>query len=261
MASYARARSAAGRWHVRIEDLDLPRVVPGAADAILRTLECFGMAWDGEVIYQSQNLTAYQEALDTIVTQGLAYPCTCTRREIADSSMSGIEGPIYPGTCRTRRLDQTEAAMRVCTEDRDIEFFDAVQGVVRQNLAREIGDFVLRRADGIFSYQLAVVVDDAALGVTEVVRGKDLLGSTARQVYLQQLLGFPTPDYFHIEIACNARGEKLSKQTLAPAIELDNPVAQLCAAARFLGYRIPASIDYDSVASVWEAILAGTRVR
>lgn len=231
VASYLRARAAGGRWHVRIEDIDAPRVVVGAADDILRTLEAFGLEWDGPVVYQSHNLGAYEAALASLAARGLTYACTCTRREIADSSLGGIDGPIYPGTCRERADVCARAAIRVRTQDRWIEFEDAVVGSVRQNLAREIGDFVLRRADGLFSYQLAVVVDDAALGVTEVVRGADLISSTARQIYLQQSLGYSTPRYCHIAVVRNDRGEKLSKQTSAPPLDKSNPMPALIAAA------------------------------
>ena len=245
MASYLRARAAGGTWHVRIDDLDAPRVVPGAADDILRTLESFGLQWDGPVIYQSHNLSAYEAALWSLAAANATYSCVCSRREIADSSISGIEGPVYPGTCRERvDLRDSVAAVRVRTQDRWIEFNDALAGLTRQNLAREIGDFVLRRADGVFNYQLAVVVDDAALGVTEVVRGADLIGSTARQIYLQQLLGYSTPRYCHVGVVRNARGEKLSKQTLAPPLDKSNPMPDLLAAAHFLGYTAPSG-DYS----------------
>lgn len=240
VASYIRAHAAGGRWHVRIEDIDAPRVVPGAADDIIRTLEAFGLQWDGPVEYQSHNAAAYEAALASLTAQGMTYPCTCSRREIADSSLSGIDGPIYSGICRERvDICDRPAAIRVRTPDRLIQFKDALAGLVRQNLAREIGDFVLRRADGIFNYQLAVVVDDAALGVTEVVRGADLIGSTVRQIYLQQVLGYSTPSYCHVAVVCNERGQKLSKQSLASPVDKANPIPALMAAAAFLGYSTP----------------------
>lgn len=256
MASYLRARQAGGQWHVRIEDIDPPREIPGAADDILRTLEAYGMYWDAEVVYQSRNLAAYEHALARLVGSGLVYGCVCTRREIADSSLSGIDGPIYPGTCCERQVFENKAAaLRIRVADGEIRFTDALQGSVEQNLAREIGDFVVRRADGVFSYQLAVVVDDEALGVTEVVRGKDLIGSTTRQIYLQQLFHYATPKYCHINVVCNQRGEKLSKQTLAPAADRAHPVVQLCAAAKFLGYDVGDDTQYDDVAQVWAMLL------
>lgn len=244
VASYICARAAGGRWHVRVENLDAARMAPGAADDILRTLEAFGLQWDGPVVYQGRNIAAYEAALTALAEQGLTYRCICSRREIADSSLSGIEGRIYPGTCRERAdLCERTAAIRVRTQDRWIEFEDVLAGPVRQNLSHEIGDFVLRRADGTISYQLAVVVDDAALDVTEVVRGADLIGSTARQIYLQQLLGYSTPSYRHVAVVRNDRGEKLSKQTLAPPLDKSNPMPALMAAAAFLGYAT-ARADY-----------------
>lgn len=256
VASYIAARKAGGQWHVRIEDIDAPRATAGAAEDILRTLEVFGMFWDGPVVYQSQNLAAYEHALQQLLAREWVYPCRCTRREVADSSLSGIDGPIYPGICRGRAVLMSDnSALRLRVENRKIGFVDRMQGEVSQNLASEIGDFVLRRADGIFSYQLAVVVDDEALGVTEVVRGKDLIGSTVRQIYLQQLLGYATPAYLHIDVVCNEQGNKLSKQTLAPAVDTRMPVAQLCAAASFLGYAVETDSRYDSVTQFWSAML------
>lgn len=254
MASYIRARTAKGRWHVRIEDLDTPRNVAGAAAEILRTLEAFGMEWDGEVVYQSQHRDAYESALAQLESRGLIYRCGCSRREIADSGIAGLDGLIYPGTCRERALAGGPAAIRIRTQDYDIEFEDGLQGLIRQNLATEIGDFVLRRADGVFSYQLAVVVDDAALGVTEVVRGRDLIGSTARQIYLQRLLDYPIPAYRHVPVVCNERGEKLSKQTLAPPLDKTDPMPSLLSAGAFLGYPL-ARDDFDRPAQFWAYLI------
>ena len=216
LASWLDARAAGGRWLVRIEDLDRPRCVPGAADDILRSLERLGLAWDGEVVYQSRRLALYEEALQKLPT----YWCSCTRREIADSSLGlAVDGaPIYPGTCRGGAAGAARA-LRVRTSADEICFDDRVQGRRCQVLERDIGDFVLYRADGLFAYQLAVVVDDAEQDVTDVVRGADLLDSTPRQIYLQRLLGAPTPRYLHVPVALNAAGEKLSKQTGARAIE------------------------------------------
>ena len=216
LASWLDARAAGGRWLVRIEDLDTPRCVPGAADDILRSLERLGLSWDGEVVYQSRRLPFYEEALQKLPT----YWCSCTRREIADSSLGlAVDGaPIYPGTCRTGAAG-ARRALRVRAAADEICFDDRVQGRQCQVLERDIGDFVLYRADGLFAYQLAVVVDDAGQGVTDVVRGADLLDSTPRQIYLQRLLGAPTPRYLHVPVAVNSAGEKLSKQTGARAIE------------------------------------------
>lgn len=257
VGSYLEAKSHNGEWLVRIENLDPPREIPGATEEILRALEALGMEWDGEVIYQSQRNEAYQIALATLSQQGLIYPCTCSRKEIADSSIIGIDGPIYPGTCRDGLpAGKQSAALRVQTSSDPIEFNDALRGLIRQRLKDDTGDFVLRRADGIYAYQLAVVVDDAEQGVTHVVRGADLLDSTPRQIYLQQLLGYPTPAYMHLPVALNARGEKLSKQTQAAAIDAADPLPQLLAVVRFLGQEPPAELAEGDVASFWEWAVA-----
>ena len=217
LASWLDARAVGGRWLVRIEDLDRPRCVPGASDDVLRTLERLGLTWDGEVVYQSKRHSLYADALQRL--QGRTYWCNCSRREVADSSLGlAIDGAhIYTGACRAAGL-QTGRALRVRTAADEICFEDRAQGRQCQVPERDVGDFVLRRADGTFAYQLAVVVDDAAQGVTDVVRGADLLDSTPRQIHLQQLLGLPTPGYLHVPAAVNAKGEKLSKQTGANAI-------------------------------------------
>ncbi|MEO5861302.1 MAG: tRNA glutamyl-Q(34) synthetase GluQRS, partial [Burkholderiales bacterium] len=226
VGSYLQAKSRGGEWLVRMEDIDTSRNVSGAADDILRTLDALGFQWDGEVMYQSQRIDSYRAALEKLAAHGAIFPCACSRREIADSSLPGIEGPIYPGTCRdglaTARAART---LRVRIEETKIEFLDLIQGVVNQHLATEVGDFVLRRADGIIAYQLAVVVDDAHQGITEIIRGADLLASTPRQIFLQQLLSYATPRYGHLPVATNNAGEKLSKQTLAPAIDARNAMA------------------------------------
>lgn len=254
VGSYLEARSHQGVWLVRIENLDPPREVAGAAREILATLEVLGMEWDGEVIYQSRRNEVYQAALAVLQQQGLLYPCVCSRKEIADSSISGIDGPIYPGTCRSGLPagKRSSTALRVLTHDEPIEFRDALRGPIRQQLTSTIGDFVLRRADGIYAYQLAVVVDDAAQGITHVVRGADLLDSTPRQIYLQQLLGYSTPAYLHLPVVTNARGEKLSKQTQATAVDVSSPVVQLIAAVRFLGQTPPMELADSSIASFWQ---------
>lgn len=251
VGSYLDARKHNGTWLVRMEDLDVPRCVPGAADDILRVLEAFSLYWDGEIIYQSQRSAAYEEALLELQSIGVVYPCCCTRREIADSALHGIDGPVYPGTCRNGIPEGREGrAWRVRTDDHAIEFDDALQGLQSQCLESEIGDFVVKRADGLFAYQLAVVVDDAFQGITHVVRGADLLLSTPRQTYLQRLLGFPTPAYMHLPIAVNAQGEKLSKQTLAPAVTADDAVATLVAVLEFLRQQPPAELRQGRVEEV-----------
>jgi len=294
VGSYLDAKKHHGTWLVRMEDLDAPRCVSGAADDILHTLEAFGLHWDGEILYQSQHTAAYEEALQRLKDSGVVYPCCCTRREIADSALHGIDGPVYPGTCRNGipagregrawrvRTDYAflplfRGKVRMGVEKREshvftpslslplqrggdivsneavevvAQFDDALQGHLIQHLETEIGDFVVKRADGLFAYQLAVVVDDASQHITHVVRGADLLHSTPRQIYLQRLLGLPTPHYMHLPIAVNAQGEKLSKQTLAPAVTADDAVATLIAVLEFLRQQPPAELRQGRVEEV-----------
>ena len=241
------ARAARGKWLVRIEDLDQARTQPEAAGAILRQLEALGLEWDGPVLYQSARLDHYRAALQKLQRAGSAYWCGCSRREMADSATrfwserGSIPAPartrIYPGTCRTGVAPGKQGrAVRVRTGGEPIRFSDRLQGEIVQTVEREIGDFVVFRADGLYAYQLAVVVDDADQGVTDVVRGADLLDSTARQILLQRLLGLPTPRYLHVPAAVNAAGEKLSKQTRAPPVTLDRPSEALGKALAFLGF-------------------------
>jgi len=236
LASWLDARAAGGAWLLRIEDLDKPREQPGAADAILLQLESLGLTWDGAVLYQSARGASYRAALEALERLGATYPCGCTRSEIADSALAIDGARVYPGTCRGGLAPGRHArATRVRTASEPIRFADRVQGEVAQSVGREIGDFVLCRADGVIAYQLAVVVDDAEQGITDVVRGADLLDSTARQIWLQQLLGYPTPRYLHLPAAVNSRGEKLSKQTGAPAVDAAHPLRELARALAFLG--------------------------
>jgi glutamyl-Q tRNA(Asp) synthetase len=253
VGSYLQAKSHGGKWLVRIEDLDTPRNVPGAADDILRTLEDFGFEWEGDVVYQSRRDEIYRAALNQLETQGATFPCACSRKEIADSSMLGVEGPIYPGTCRGGLTAGREArAIRVHVGESKIKFTDLIQQFITQNLATEIGDFVLRRADGIIAYQLAVVVDDAAQGITEIIRGADLLTSTPRQIFLQRLLGLATPQYGHLPVATNRAGEKLSKQTLAQPIDAKNSTRLLFDALTFLGQTPPSELKQSSQKPLWD---------
>ncbi|MEF3192702.1 MAG: tRNA glutamyl-Q(34) synthetase GluQRS, partial [Halothiobacillaceae bacterium] len=237
LASFLDARAHNGRWLVRIEDLDPPRCVPGAADTILRQLEAHGLEWDGEVIHQSTRTEAYREALKTLRRLGLAYPCTCSRSEIrAQATRQGRDGPIYPGTCRMRPpMPGRQHAMRLDTRGAVIDFTDRLHGRIRQDIGNDLGDFVIWRVEGIASYHLAVVVDDAWQGVTHVVRGADLLDSTPRQILLQRLLALPSPRYLHVPLALAANGQKLSKQNLAPALALETSARELVRALHFLG--------------------------
>jgi glutamyl-Q tRNA(Asp) synthetase len=241
-ASFVDARAHGGQWLLRMEDVDLPRVQPGAADHILFTLEQFGFAWDGPVVFQSARTAAYQAALDALRSAGFAYPCGCSRKEA---------GERYPGTCREGLAPGRSArAWRIRVSGEPVCFEDRVQGAQCQNVDEYCGDVVGLRADGLFAYQLAVVVDDWEQGVTDVVRGADLLDSTARQIHLQRLLGAPTPAYLHTPVAVNADGQKLSKQTLAPAIQPSEAVPLITEALRFLGQQAPREID--TITDLWK---------
>lgn len=258
LASYLDAKVHNGRWLVRIEDIDEARTVPGAAEDILRTLEGFGMQWDGDVVWQSRRKDLYLAAFERLGSR--AYPCGCTRREIADSriGVASDGAAVYPGTCRIGLAPgRVSRAFRLRVPEAgqdEISFDDRWMGRVTQHLATEVGDFVLRRADGFWAYQLAVVVDDAEQGVTDVVRGADLLDSTPRQIYLQRLLGYPMPRYLHVPVVTNARNEKLSKQTGAMALDLARPLDSLREAAGFL--QLDAA-HASSIDEFWQSAVAG----
>ena len=243
LASWLDARAAGGRWLVRIEDLDSPRSRPEMSAAILRQLETFGLDWDGPVVYQSTRLELYRSALDALQRGGHVYWCGCTRKEIEDSTTHpghATANLVYPGTCRNGiRPGAKPRALRVRTHDRPIRFTDRMQGETEQVVGGEVGDFVALRADGVFAYQLAVVVDDAEQGVTDVVRGADLLDSTARQIHLQHLLGLPTPRYLHLPLATGPSGSKLSKQTGAKPLDEARSGESLRDALAFLGLEVP----------------------
>ncbi|MET3231977.1 UNVERIFIED_ORG: glutamyl-Q tRNA(Asp) synthetase [Burkholderia sp. 1263] len=241
LASWLDARAHGGAWLVRVEDIDRPRTVPGAARDILATLERFGMHADEPPIWQSTRIARYEEALDQLKARGLVYPCGCTRKEIADSLLHAHARNTtlaYPGTCRNGLHGKPARARRLRVPNGEaavITFEDRWQGTQTQNLATEVGDFVLKRADDQWAYQLAVVVDDADAGITHIVRGADLMDSTARQIYLQRCLGAPTPEYLHVPVVTNDQGEKLSKQNGAQALDAGKPLEALIAAARHLG--------------------------
>lgn len=246
---------------MRMEDLDPPRVVAGAADEILRTLEAFGLFWDGEVMFQSKRDEAYRAALETLQQQGLLYPCNCSRREIADSSLLTASGLVYRGQCRSgMRAGRATHALRLITDNTPVCFSDRLLGDYEQRLESEVGDFVLRRADGFYAYQLAVVVDDAEQGINHIVRGADILDSTPRQIFLQQLLRFPTPSYLHLPVAVNLQGEKLSKQTLAPALDRADPLPQLLRVMDFLGQKPPSELAETNLVDFWSWALSNWAV-
>lgn len=237
MASYADARAHHGRWLIRIEDVDTTRCSATAERTILAQLACYGFVHDGDIVRQSERSALYERALEQLRTNDLLFACACTRRQL-EAAPRNFEGEaIYPGTCRERRLPFASNASRVRVPAMgadEVSFVDRAAGVVRQQLSAELGDFLLRRADGIYSYQLAVVVDDELQGVTQVVRGADLLGNTPRQIHLQRCLGYRTPAYLHVPLARNASGEKLSKQTQATPLSLDNALVTLREAWAFL---------------------------
>jgi glutamyl-Q tRNA(Asp) synthetase len=243
-----------------MEDLDPPRETPGAADDILRTLEAYHLDWDGDVLFQSQRLDAYENALNRLATKGHTFPCACTRKSITDSAESNQKKPqanaalnIYPGTCRNGLAPgATARSTRVKVTSETVSFLDGLQGTRNIQLDSEVGDFVVKRADGLFAYHLAVVVDDAFQEISEIVRGTDLLDSTPHHLYLQKLLTYKTPQYIHLPIAVNAQGEKLSKQTHAPAIDSTQPGPVLEKALTFLGH----SPDADVINADPETLLS-----
>jgi glutamyl-Q tRNA(Asp) synthetase len=247
VGSWLDARAQGGRWAVRIDDVDRERVVRGAADNILRTLEAFGLEWDGEVTYQSQRDAAYEQALEALRSADRAFPCGCTRREVQAGGAAGPLGFIYPGTCRDGLPPGREArSWRLRAHSGSIRFTDRARGQQVIHLADEVGDFIIRRGDGLFAYHLAMVIDDAALGVTDVVRGGDLLPCTAPQIALQQALEVATPRYMHLPVALNDQGRKLSKQTKAVAVNRSDPAPALHDALVFLGQCPPASLRREA---------------
>jgi glutamyl-Q tRNA(Asp) synthetase len=258
LASYCDARAHRGEWLVRIEDVDEPRTRRGAEHAILRALSHYGFAWDGPVVRQSERATLYRHQLDRLIGRGQAYACACTRRELLAARLGAGGERIYPGTCRTgvpaAHAARKQRAWRVLVDNTTISHVDRLQGLRTQALHEDVGDFVVQRADGLYAYQLAVVVDDAKQGITDVVRGADLLASTPRQIHLQRLLGVTTPAYLHVPVAINAAGEKLSKQTHAPKLP-DDPLEPLVAAWRFLQQPGPPRTP-RTVAAFWDHALA-----
>lgn len=249
-ASYLDARQAGGQWLLRIEDIDPPREQAGADQLIIDALSCYGFEWDGDVSYQSRSRQDHERALAYLIDSGIAYRCGCSRRDLA-SEPRGPLGIVYPGNCRSG-TSSSEYAIRVRTTDAVIAFRDRIQGQKIHRLESETGDFIIHRRDGLIAYHLAVVVDDAAQGVTHIVRGIDLLDSTPRHIYLQDLLGLPRPVYAHIPVVEHPDGSKLSKLTGAKAIPLDGAAITLSAALRALGLDAPAKLRHGSVKALWE---------
>ncbi len=258
LASWLDARAHGGVWLVRMEDLDPPREVPGAAQDILATLADFGMHSDEPVLWQSTRAAAYGDALARLQARGLVYGCSCSRTEIAAAARAaGLPPAVYPGTCRPSAHGPVRA-LRFNVDDAVLDFQDRWHGPVRQQLAREVGDFVVRRADGLWAYQLAVVVDDAAQGITDVVRGADLLDNTPRQILLQRALGVPTPRYLHVPVVLSAAGEKLSKQTGATALNRSDTLGELERAWQHLGF---APLGADNLAEFQKHAVDAWRAR
>lgn len=251
-ASYLDAKANQGRWIIRMEDIDEHREVPGAATDILQTLESFGFEWQGEVVYQGQRQAIYADTLQYLLSEKLAYPCSCSRKQIQLSARQGLEGAIYPGTCRQGITGEKARSWRLQVNDSPILFDDFIQGQQQQILSDAVGDFVLKRADGFFAYQLAVVVDDALQDITHIVRGADLLDSTPRQIFLQQKLAFSTPAYAHIPVATYHNGDKLSKQNRAQPIKLSDTAAVLIRALQFLGLQPPPHFAAADLTVIWQ---------
>lgn len=262
LASWLDARAHGGAWLVRMEDVDTPRCVPGAGEKILQQLEAVGLVSDEPVVWQSQRDLLYQQALNRLVAQGSAYPCACSRKEIeAALQAQGItrerhHSAVYPGTCRPDRgglRGKPSRAWRFAVESSrsHVQWTDLRLGPQTQNVATEVGDFVLKRADGLWAYQLAVVVDDAAQGITHVVRGEDLADNTARQILLQQALGLATPAYLHTPLVLGDNGEKLSKQNGAQALDLSNPLGTLGRAAQALGLPAAPAATVEQALARW----------
>ncbi len=259
MASWLDVRAHRGRWLVRIEDLDGPREIPGSAEDILTTLAAYGFRWDGTIVRQGERDALYRQAFERLQARGLVYPCGCTRHEVEEAGLAPIAparrhgaraAAVYPGTCRQGLPPRRVArAWRMRVPDRVVAFRDRAAGLVTQNLAREVGDFVVRRADGLWAYQLAVVVDDDAQGVTDVVRGADLLDSTPRQRWLQEALGLRMPRTLHVPLVLDAHGDKLAKQNGATPLPREQPMTALLAAARHLDLTIEGATGVDSF---WE---------
>ena len=274
LGSWLDARHNQGKWLLRIEDLDAPRCIPGTDQEIMHQLQSCGLFWDEEPTWQSKRLERYKEAIERLNGLQIVYPCACTRQSITSAlEAQGVITPrnqetVYPGTCRPQEIPThqggntllSEVALRLALPPGlTMHFEDLALGIQSQDLNREVGDFVLRRRDGVFTYQLAVVVDDAEQGITHIVRGADLLNNTARQIYLQSIMGYPTPSYLHLPVVLDEYGEKLSKQTLASAINTENTqqaLQELRKAAKHLGLR---DLPDGKATSIAEWLLAATQ--
>lgn len=254
VGSYLQAKTQSGFWFLRIEDLDPPREAPGASDSIITTLADFGFEWDGEILFQSRRHALYESVIDQLQTQDRVYYCSCSRKQINEIAKPGLNGPIYPQSCYGKK--QKKGALRFHTDKQTIVFKDSVQGMIKQNIATESGDFVIKRSDGLYNYQLAVVIDDFEQQITEVVRGSDLLSLTPSQIYLQQALNYTTPDYIHMPVITNTKGQKLSKQTNAPAVTPIAASESLWFCLNFLGQQPPDELKKVSKEELWRWAMA-----
>ncbi len=248
VGSYLQAKKNNGEWLIRMEDVDITRKIEGADTDILNTLEAFSFEWHGEVIYQSKQSEHYQQALNQLISQSMVFPCLCSRKQLAKSNSD-----IYPGNCRDQNLsEKAEHALRIRAKNISIQFDDAVMGRQSQNIGQQCGDFIIKRRDGLFAYQLAVVVDDALQNITEVVRGADLLDSTARQIYLQQQLGYPTPNYCHLPLAVDTAGNKISKSEGATKIDVNHKEKLLVNVLDFLAQQPPVDLVQSNINDIWQ---------
>lgn len=251
LAGFLDARSISGQWLLRIDDLDTPRNIKGAAGNILKTLDILGLHWDGLEIYQSDSISIYKEYLNVLAEKKLLYPCVCSRKNLETQASGNFNTDIYPGICRGKLKSSVEPhALRVKTDGRVIHFLDRLQGTIAENLATQHGDFVVKRKDQIIAYQFAVVIDDCLQKINHVLRGTDLLSSTAKQIYLQQLLELPTPNYMHVPVITDDRGFKLSKQTLASAVDCKNPTAVLFELLVLLKQNPPEDLKLSTVREI-----------
>lgn len=247
VGSYLQAKKNNGSWIIRMEDVDTLRNVDGADTDILNTLETFGFEWDEKILYQTQQTNYYEQVLESLISQSMVFPCLCSRKKLALE-----KNKIYPGTCRHRSIpEHQDHALRILTNDINIEFQDCVMGKQSQNIKQQCGDFIIKRRDGLFAYQLAVVVDDAMQGITEIVRGADLLESTPRQIYLQQLLNYSTPEYCHLPIVVDKVGNKISKTGGAVKVDVKNKEKLLISTLNFLGQQAPDELYKSHINDIW----------
>jgi len=257
LAGFLQARSQQGLWLLRIDDLDIPRNVKGSADSIQRTLEAFGLHWDGSIAFQSQHIEVYEYFINDLQVRELIYPCTCSRKELINNARGELHPDIYPGICRHREVKpDSDYALRIKTDFQNIDFQDQMQGFFSYDLARQYVDFVVKRKDNIIAYHFAVVIDDHLQQVNQIVRGHDLLAETPKQIYLQQLLGFYTPAYMHVPVIVDRQGYKLSKQTQAVAVALTSPGQVIFELLGLLKQRPPVELKQAPIAELLDWAIA-----